>query len=172
MPIDHPDRCTNAQGPPLGPHWSCNGLLPFVPAVREHPTWPSRHRYEEQASGDSAGINGYASTWRTCRGWYGGPVLTLAASSPTWSAAAGCPPGAALPGRRAGGPTSMRRGVRHGGGSGPGSCRRRRHCPVSSNLPRQHAADLRRARLAETASSWLSHWSWPVMAVLSVVSHW
>jgi hypothetical protein len=30
-------------------------------------------------------------------------------------------------------------------------------CPVSLNLARQRAADLRRARFAETASSWLSH---------------
>jgi len=60
MLIDHPDRGTNVRGAPLGPHWSCGGLLPFVPAVREHRTWPSRHRYEEQASGDSAEIKGYA----------------------------------------------------------------------------------------------------------------
>ena len=32
-----------------------------------------------------------------------------------------------------------------------------RTCPVSSKLARQHVADLRRARLAETTSSWLSH---------------
>jgi hypothetical protein len=32
-----------------------------------------------------------------------------------------------------------------------------RSCPVSPNLARQHAADLRRTRFAETASSWLSH---------------
>jgi hypothetical protein len=30
-------------------------------------------------------------------------------------------------------------------------------CPISPDLARQHAADLRRTRLAETASSWLSH---------------
>ena len=30
-------------------------------------------------------------------------------------------------------------------------------CPVSPNVARQHAADLRRTRFAETASSWLSH---------------
>jgi hypothetical protein len=30
-------------------------------------------------------------------------------------------------------------------------------CPVSSNLARRHAADLRWARFAETASSWFSH---------------
>jgi hypothetical protein len=31
------------------------------------------------------------------------------------------------------------------------------HCPVSPNLARQHAADLRRTRFAETSCSWLSH---------------
>ena len=30
-------------------------------------------------------------------------------------------------------------------------------CPVSPDLARGHAADLRRVRLVETASSWLSH---------------
>jgi hypothetical protein len=30
-------------------------------------------------------------------------------------------------------------------------------CPVSANLARRHAADLRWARFAETAPSWLSH---------------
>jgi hypothetical protein len=30
-------------------------------------------------------------------------------------------------------------------------------CPVSPNLAREHVADLRRARFAEIASSWLSH---------------
>ena len=30
-------------------------------------------------------------------------------------------------------------------------------CPVSLDLARRHVADLRRARFAETASSWLSH---------------
>jgi hypothetical protein len=30
-------------------------------------------------------------------------------------------------------------------------------CPVSPNLARQRAAELRRARFAETASNWLSH---------------
>jgi hypothetical protein len=34
---------------------------------------------------------------------------------------------------------------------------RRGGCLVSPNLARQHAADLRRTRFAETASSWLSH---------------
>jgi hypothetical protein len=33
----------------------------------------------------------------------------------------------------------------------------RQRCPVSLDLARQRVADLRRARLAETASSWLSH---------------
>jgi hypothetical protein len=32
-----------------------------------------------------------------------------------------------------------------------------RGCPVSLDLARQHVADLRRARLAETVSSCLSH---------------
>jgi hypothetical protein len=32
-----------------------------------------------------------------------------------------------------------------------------RWCPVSLDLARQHVADLRRVRLVETASSWLSH---------------
>ena len=32
-----------------------------------------------------------------------------------------------------------------------------RCCPVSPNLAREHVADLRRARFAETAASWLSH---------------
>jgi hypothetical protein len=44
-------------------------------------------------------------------------------------------------------------------------------CPVSPDLARRHLADLRRARSAETASSWLSHLIWPVRAILSLVSH-
>jgi hypothetical protein len=51
------------------------------------------------------------------------------------------------------GPTSLRRG--------PDSMRQKDRttgpCSVSSNLARRHAADLRWARFAETASSWLSH---------------
>ena len=44
-------------------------------------------------------------------------------------------------------------------------------CPVSLDLARQHAADLRRTRFAETASSWSSHFNLALSAVLSVVSH-
>jgi hypothetical protein len=44
-------------------------------------------------------------------------------------------------------------------------------CPVSLNLARQHDADLRRVRFAETASGWLSHGIWPAMAILSALSH-
>jgi hypothetical protein len=33
----------------------------------------------------------------------------------------------------------------------------KRDCPVSPNLARQHAADLRRTRFAETPFGWLSH---------------
>lgn len=44
-------------------------------------------------------------------------------------------------------------------------------CPVSRDLVRQHIADLRRARLVETASSCLSHRIWFVVAILSAVSH-
>ena len=44
-----------------------------------------------------------------------------------------------------------------GGDKGVGEAVERLGCPVSSKLARQHVADLRRARLAETTSSWLSH---------------
>jgi hypothetical protein len=49
------------------------------------------------------------------------------------------------------GPVQVRRG--------PGRLRQDNNlpCPVSPDLGRQHAADLRRARFAETASSWSSH---------------
>ena len=52
-----------------------------------------------------------------------------------------------------------------------GSCRAAPCCPVSPDLARQRVADLRRARLAETPSSWLSHLIWPLRAILSMVSH-
>jgi hypothetical protein len=44
-------------------------------------------------------------------------------------------------------------------------------CPVSPNPAREHAADLRRARFAETASSWLSQCIWSARLILSAVSH-
>jgi hypothetical protein len=47
----------------------------------------------------------------------------------------------------------------------------RQRCPVSLDLARQHVADLRRARLAETPFSRSSHLIWPLSAILSAVSH-
>jgi hypothetical protein len=50
------------------------------------------------------------------------------------------------------GPDGVASSRRDAAGGWPGP-----ECPVSPNLARQHAADLRRTRFAETASSWSSH---------------